>query len=123
MSSPANVNDITARFPTPLTTAQGHLVQALLEDSYAILLASDPTIADRITGSAPLRALVIQVQAAMITRVLRNPDGKLEESVDDYSYRRDSSVSTGALYVSDAELALLSIRRRRRGSFSIVLSS
>jgi hypothetical protein len=43
----------------------------------------------------------------MVLRVLSNPDGKLEEEGDDYRYRLDAARSTGALYVSDAELALL----------------
>jgi hypothetical protein len=55
------------------------------------------------------RSLLIQVQCAMVLRVLNNPDGKYEESGDDYSYKRDSAVSTGALYLSDAEALLLGV--------------
>lgn len=126
MSSPATLANIEARYLETLSIDQRRIVTALLEDSYAILLASDPTIAERLANpvtAAILRPLVIQVQAAMILRVLRNPNGKLEESIDDYSYRLDSAVSTGSLYVSDSELLLLGTRRNRRGAFTIVLSS
>jgi hypothetical protein len=44
----------------------------------------------------------------MVLRVLSNPGGKLEERQDDYQYRLDSAVSSGALYLSDDELARLS---------------
>lgn len=123
MSSPALLADIEARYPQAFTEDQKRVIGALLDDSYSILLASDPTIADRLVGSDLLHALVVQVQATMIIRVLRNPDGKLEESIDDYSVRFDSAVSSGTLYVSPAELALLGGQRKRRGAFSIVLSS
>jgi hypothetical protein len=42
-----------------------------------------------------------------VVRVLRNPDGKLQESIDDYSYRRADSVADGALYLTDEEWRLL----------------
>lgn len=122
MSSPAGVGDIAARYQRALTADETRVLDAAIQDSYAILLAADPTIDERWPTSPVLMALVVQVQAAMIIRVLRNPDGKLEESIDDYRYRLDSAVSTGALYVSAAELALLA-GRKRRGAFSIVLSS
>lgn len=66
----------------------------------------------------------VRVVAAMVRRVLQNPEGYLSTAVtiDDYrrEYRRDSAVSAGVLYVSDAELeGMIPKDRRRRGAFSI----
>jgi hypothetical protein len=52
----------------------------------------------------------------MVLRVLNNPNGKLQETQDDYSYRLDAAVSTGALYVSEAEVALLGANNSVSGS-------
>jgi len=82
----------------------------LLDDAYNAIVARVPSVATRLDGTQPeaLQKLLVQVECAMVLRVLNNPDGKLEESGDDYSYRLDAARSTGALYVSDAEVALLS---------------
>jgi hypothetical protein len=65
-----------------------------------------------------------------VRRYLINPDGWLQEeereAVDDYdrtlSRRRDSSVSAGLVYLTEAEIDKLVPRtRRRRGAFSIRL--
>lgn len=106
MSNPVTPSDIAARFRT-LTTAEQALAQALLDDSWAILIARDATLATR-SADGSLDAVLRVVESAMVLRVLRNPDGKKQEAIDDYSWTRDSAISSGALYVSDDELALLS---------------
>jgi hypothetical protein len=65
----------------------------------------------------PFNQLVIQTQCAMVLRVLANPDGILEESGTTTPAVLDASVSTGALYLTDAERALLTAmgRLQRRG--------
>ena len=64
-----------------------------------------------------------RVVASVVIRVLRNPDGYLTETTDGYTYRRDSALSSGTLYVSDVELEQLRPAvRRSRGAFTIVPS-
>jgi hypothetical protein len=63
-------------------------------------------------------ATAVAVCCAMVLRVLLNPEGKRSEAIDDYSYTIDSSRSTGELYMTDNELAML--RPPRTTSFSIV---
>ncbi|MEW2011423.1 Gp19/Gp15/Gp42 family protein [Microbacterium sp. NPDC078814] len=106
MASPATITDLTERSFRPLTEAEKQVGSVLLEDAWNLILTHRPHVADRITEPA-FRALVVQVQCAMVLRVVKNPDGYLSEQIDDYQYRRDAAVSAGALYVSDAELALL----------------
>lgn len=106
MAGPATITDLTERSFRPLTEAEQQVGGVLLEDAWNLILTHRSHAADRITEPA-YRALVVQVQCAMVLRVIKNPEGYLSEQIDDYQYRRDTAVSAGALYVSDAELALL----------------
>lgn len=107
MPSPAVLQDLTNRSLRPLSDQEQSVGETLLGDAWSVILSQRPHVADRIMTDAEFRSVVVQVQVAMVLRVLRNPDGKLEEQIDDYRYRRDSATSTGALYLTDAELALL----------------
>ena len=109
--NPATGADLQARSFRPLSADESAVGETLLGDAWAIVLSAKPSVADRLDRTPPnmvFRSLVVQTLCAMVLRVLSNPDGKLSESQDDYSYRLDSAVSTGALYLSDAELARLS---------------
>lgn len=109
-SNPATTTDLENRSLRTLSPQELAVGEFLLEDAWNILLASRPSVATRLDAlplDAAVKALVVQVQVAMVLRVLNNPDGKYEETGDDYSYRRDQAVSTGSLYLSDAESALI----------------
>lgn len=111
-TSPASVTDLTGRSLRTLSTVEQAVGTTLLGDAWGILLTNRPTIAarlDAIPTDTAFRSLVVQVQCAMVLRVLYNPEGKLEEQGDDYRYRLDAARSTGALYASDAELNLLGL--------------
>lgn len=123
MSNPVTVGDIEARF-RPLTAAEQIVAQSLLDDAWAILMARDATIDTRLSATPATldAALVRAVESAMVLRVLRNPDGKRQESIDDYSWTLDTAISSGMLYVSDDELALLAapFTGTTRGSVRLV---
>jgi hypothetical protein len=50
---------------------------------------------------------VRMVIANAVIRVLKNPDGKRQESIDDYSWTRDRVLSAGVLYLTDDEWRIL----------------
>lgn len=106
MSNPVSISHIEARFRA-LTDAETINAQAWLADAWALVLDRRPLIESYITAGTVSTASVIRVVSAMVVRVLQNPEGKLEESIDDYSYRRDSAVSGGQLYLTDDELNTL----------------
>lgn len=120
MPNPVLVSDLEARFRA-LTDAEEPVAQALLDDAWAILLTVIPDLEDRITAGSTSEALVVSVMSAMVLRVLRNPNGVRQWSVDDYSETRDSALSAGLLYASPDEVRLLNGRASsaRRGAFSI----
>lgn len=110
-ANPATTADLSARSFRTLTTQELSVGGTLLGDAWAMVLTARPSVGARIDAAPadPVFVPVVkQILCAMVLRVLNNPDGKLEESQDDYRYRLDSAVSTGALYISDAELARLS---------------
>ena len=116
-SNPAATTDIEARW-RPLTPAETTVATALLADAWVILQTQVPTLVARLDDATLDPAVVVAVESAMVLRVLKNPDGKRQESIDDYSWTIDSARSSGALYVSDDELALLG-GKSSRSAFSI----
>jgi hypothetical protein len=114
------VSDLEARW-RPLAPDEEAGAQALLEDAWAIANVQLPSLSGNVQSGAVSEDIVRAVVCAMVLRVLRNPDGVRSWSVDDYSQTRDNSVSSGSLYLSDAELALLGTAAgyRRRGAFSV----
>lgn len=113
MPNPATTSDIEERF-RPLTPAETINATALLDDAWWLLTGRLPALEANMTAGSVSVGNVIRVVSNMVIRVLRNPDGKLEESIDDYRYRRDALVSSGALTVTDDELADLTPGAGRR---------
>ncbi len=116
--NPVGVADLEARW-RPLTSQQQITAQACLDDAWAILNTRLTTLQQRLTDGDILRGTVVAVVCAMALRVLRNPDGKVSETIDDYTYRRSDAVSDGRLYVADDELALLGPNQGAGGAFTI----
>lgn len=117
MTNPASVTDIEERW-RPLSTQENTNAQAFLGDAWEYLTSELPTLEQRITDGEVTERNVVRVVCAMVLRVLRNPDGKVQESIDDYAYTRGKAVSDGLLYATDGELSSLSGGRSRQ-AFSI----
>lgn len=91
----------------PLTPAEDVTATALLDRVSSLIRTRLPGIDARMVADPNLTELVRGVALDAVLRVLRNPDGLVQESVGGYSYSRASGSNAGALYVSDAEWALL----------------
>jgi hypothetical protein len=93
--------------------------QDMLEVAAEAVGTTEPVV----LGSERLQRAYVRVVASMVARVLKNPEGLLTETEDAYTYRRDSAVSAGILYVSAEEVGSLTPTPvRRRGAFSITLA-
>jgi hypothetical protein len=108
----ATLADLADRLGRDLAAAETRQATALLDDATAVILDRFPQY-----ETAPT-AVSTKVSCAMVLRVLRNPEGRRQESIDDYSYTIDSSRSTGEIYLSDSEAEEL--RPPLRSAFSIV---
>jgi len=123
-SNPAIYTDLEARW-RPLSVAEQTVATALLADAWQIMLSRVPFLSSRLDIVPPAAAaelsvdLVTAVECAMVLRVLKNPDGKRQESIDDYSWMRDNAVSAGLLYLTDDELSDLSPAGASTDAFTI----
>lgn len=118
MTGYATVADVADRW-RPLTDAQTVVAAALLGDAAALLRARVAGLDDRLDDGTLDPDLVRQVTCAMVLRVLRNPDGKASEQVDDYAWRRADTAADGRLTVTDEELDLLRPAPDAAGAFTI----
>lgn len=123
MPNPVIIADLEARFHS-LSDTEADYAQALLDDAWDVLLAVIPDLEDRLASGATSAGLVVSAVSAMVIRVMRNPDGYKQWSIDDASFTRDTSVAAGTLYPTDLEISLLTGRAStaRRGAFSISTS-
>lgn len=119
----ATTDDVAARWHS-LTAAQSSAASVLLDEASALLRQLvGAELDDRVAADPDLAVITRGVTAAMVLRVLRNPDGKTAESIEDYSYRRSDATSDGSLYVSDDELSrLLSRSVPMTGAYVVSLS-
>jgi hypothetical protein len=108
----ATLADLEDRLGRDLTAEEERRAAAWLADATALILNRFPQY-----ESAPT-AVSTKVCCAMVLRVLTNPDGKRQESIDDYSYTVDSSRSRGEVYLSEDEEDEL--RPSAKRAFSIV---
>lgn len=106
MSTPVIIADLEARW-RPLSASEAVVAQSVLDDALSIVVVRRPTVMADIAAGEVTEDSLIFVVCAMVLRVLKNPDGKAEESIDDYRYKRDTAIASGALYVSDDELRLV----------------
>lgn len=121
MTTPASTSDIAARFYRPLTTRELEIGQDWLDDAWQMLLDRRPTLEADIAAGTVSDRTVIRVLVAMVSRIFANPQGLLEEQIDDYRYRRDSLVSSGALTVTSDDLADVTPGRASNRSIRLVV--
>lgn len=129
-TNPASITDVTGRFERPLTDAESTAATAWLGDAWIILRREVPGLAARMdlapTAAGYLEAEdVVYVLSWMVIRVLRNPEAMRQWSDDTYSQTVDTAMSSGLLYVTDAERAQLSPAlpgMSANGMYSIPLS-
>ncbi len=112
-TNPAVADDVEVRWRA-LTDAERVQAQVLLIDAWALATKRVPTLPDAMDADEISSDVVVPILANMVIRRMQNPDGILQETVDDYTYRRDSATSRGALYLSDEELADLGFLGSRR---------
>lgn len=123
MTNPATTADLVLRW-RPLSAQETTNGQTFLDDAWRMLRRKvtglEASIAADTTGD--LSAECVRVMATAALRVMKNPDGKSQEAVDDYSWQRDQAVSSGLLYFTDEEIADLTPGGDlRRGAFSFDL--
>jgi hypothetical protein len=119
MPNPATIADIEARWK-PLSDQQVTNASAYLDDAWWMLLGRRPNLETDISEGTVTAGNVIRVVSAMVLRILKNPEGKASEQIDDYKYTRHELIAQGLLSVTSDELADITPGRRRRRSIRLV---
>lgn len=97
---------------------EAHQVQAWIDDVGAMILARLPTIEARIASGELRSEVVSAVVSNAVIRKVKNPDGKQNERIDDYSYGLTADAARGELFLTDEEWDLLS-PSTETGAFTI----
>jgi hypothetical protein len=107
VANPATTADLVSRW-RPLSAQEETNGATFLADAWGMLrrhfTLQGVDLDASIASDADLNADVVRVLATAVLRVMKNPDGKVREAIDDYSWARDEATASGALYFSDDEL-------------------
>lgn len=111
----ASVQQVKDLLPegTELTDEQ---IQALITQAETYLKARVPDLNRRLACGQVTQETVDFIEASMVVRVARNPDGFRAETEGDYSYQLDSRAAAGFLTLLPEELLMLGIGK---GAFTI----
>lgn len=112
MSTWANPADITSRWVGPGVPTDDDLIQALIDDAEAVVLAEYPLIQDRIDDGKLALATVVLVISRMVTRLLRNPEAVSywQQTTGPFGQARNFGDNTD-IWLSDNERSLLAPNR------------
>lgn len=105
---PQTIRDAAYGIDIPAGGAVDAQLTHLIAKAEIRLNAAIPTLAARFEAETVAAELVGGVVEDMVLRVVKNPQSLRSFGIDDFTTVIDSSVSTGLLYVSGSELALLS---------------
>lgn len=121
MDTPATTQDVVNRW-RPLSPGEELIAKTLLDDAWADVTTQVPSVPARAEANQTFKRVVVSILVAMVLRVLKNPDGIRQMSIDDYQVTIDSTRSTGALYLADDERErLLEVVQALPGIYSVPL--
>jgi len=118
MANPATTLDLEERW-RPLSAQETINGQTFLDDAWRMLRRRVEGLEALTAENADVAGEAVRVMATAVLRVMKNPDGKRQESIDDYAWLRDKAVSAGLLYFTDEEIDdLIPGGSGGRGAFS-----
>lgn len=104
----ATVDDVATRLGRPITEpTEVAQVDAWLEDVEILIRARVPTLDELVAAGTPTEPVVVMVESNAVVRMVRNPEGKTQERIDDYSWGLPADPKAGTLYLTDTEWSLL----------------
>lgn len=112
----ATTADVEDRLGRVLNDSEQDLVTVRLNDVELIILSKIPDLVARVNTGKLSADVVVMVEAEVVVRYLRNPEGKTAETDGNYSYQLNWATAVGRLVITPEEWALLG---RSRGVFTI----
>ncbi|WP_423058702.1 Gp19/Gp15/Gp42 family protein [Brevibacterium linens] len=100
----ANLNDVQTRLGRPITdAAEVDQVNAWISDVEATIQSRIEDLPERVVSDSVYAALVKKIVAQIVGRKVKNPDGKQNERIDDYSYGLGSEAARADLKPTEDE--------------------
>lgn len=114
----ATVEDVQKRYHDTIDESLAVVVGTRLNDAELIIKSRVPDLDAKVTDSETYEQILIMIEADMVLRLIKNPDGYSQESDGNYSYAIYQNVASGRLEVLDNEWDLLG-PDGGRGSYTI----
>lgn len=104
----------------PLSELETARAAQLLEYASALIRQRVPRVDEWVADGSLAEFSVRYVAVQMVYRFMLNPEGKRQESIDDYSWTRDNALSAGGLLLADDLMAWLTpVASVPSGAFTI----
>ncbi|AJD82437.1 head-to-tail adaptor [Mycobacterium phage Sheen] len=107
----ATPQDVENRWVRELSEEETTLVNTRLEDAERMIRRRIKDLDAKITAGDIDADDVKMVEAEMVLRLLRNPEGFAQETDGNYTYMLNQRIASGKLEVLDDEWEALGIRR------------
>ena len=92
------------------------LIERRLDQVERMIRRRIPTLDAQVTASATFEADLIDIEADVVLRLVRNPEGYMSETDGAYTYMLQSDLSGGRLVILDDEWTALGVYRLSRMS-------
>lgn len=123
----ADAGDIQARMGRTLDSDEAALAEVLAGDVLRRIRRRIPDLDLRVAGEGftptALPAIDLEdlkaVQATVVARVIRNPDGYRSENAEGVGYTLDTRAAAGFIYLDTEDWELLGVRKTGRGIRSL----
>lgn len=108
----ATFEDVAVRFYRPLTKEEQPLVEQRLQDAENKIRRRVRNFDVRVLEDPEFESVVVQVCCDAVIRLVRNPEGYVEETDGNYSYQLSQGYADGRLTILPEEWIDLGVRRR-----------
>lgn len=119
----ATVSDVQARWVGGSLPASSSVVQALIADAEAIVLAEYPGIQARINANTLSQSVVVMVVCRMVSRVLRNPEALTywQQNTGPFGQGKNYGADNADIWMTQQEVELLAPKSRGK-AYSVDLA-
>lgn len=104
----ATFQDVQNRWAEDLTDSET-VIDTRLGDAELIIKTRIPDLNAQVTAGTIDQDMVVLVESEMILRIIRNPEGYMQESDGGYSYMLNQAISSGDLDVLPREWKYLGL--------------
>lgn len=108
----AQVQDVQDRFFREFTDEERTLVESRLKDAENKIRIKIPDLDQKILENPLLEHVVVTVCCDAVIRLVRNPEGYIQETDGNYTYMLSQESASGRLTILPEEWADLGIRRK-----------